>query len=304
MKIILIGSNGTIGSAIAQKLKKAGHSLLEVNLTSGNVHLDISSENAIQKFYEKAGPFDGLICAAGSACTGPLDSLEEKDFYNSIKSKLMGQVNLVIKGNHFINPGGFFTLTSGILAEEPNYNKSALGLVNGALNGFVINAALEMPNKVRINIVSPSILLESIPEQGQCPGRSPIEADHVALHYLRTVNEKINGEVLRAFGKPDVNTEKIMMTIFLKHQQDKNLKDIRDVLDGSSFKKLFPIADSKIVSWYVMMGIGQVVTVQIPAHKLQELNLAIEKGAWGAFNTEFYATYDYMPVYEDGRLNK
>lgn len=50
-----------------------------------------------------------------------------------------------------------------------------------------------------------------------------------------------------------------------------------------------------------MMGIGQVVTVKIPGGALRELDLTIEKGAWGAFDTEFYPTYDLYPVIK-GRL--
>ena len=46
------------------------------------------------------------------------------------------------------------------------------------------------------------------------------------------------------------------------------------------------------------MGIGQVVTLKLPAEKLREVNLAIEQKAWGAFETEFYATYDFQPIWQ------
>lgn len=95
---------------------------------------------------------------------------------------------------------------------------------------------------------------------------------------------------------PKTATESVMITVFLKHQEDKNLKEINAKLAENKFKEMFPIKEARVISWYVMMGIGQVVTVKIPAAKLRELNLSIENGAWGAFNTEFYPTYDYMPV--------
>jgi hypothetical protein len=50
------------------------------------------------------------------------------------------------------------------------------------------------------------------------------------------------------------------------------------------------------VSWYVMMGIGQVVTLRVPANRLREVNRAIEETAWGGYRTEFYPTYDYKAL--------
>jgi hypothetical protein len=102
-------------------------------------------------------------------------------------------------------------------------------------------------------------------------------------------------------GKADAQktvNDSIMITIFLKHQQDKSLDSIQHNLDKTAFWKMFPPKTARIVSWYVMMGIGQVVTLKLPAADLRTLNLSIEKGAWGAFNTEFYPTYDYYPVWE------
>ncbi|HEV7674542.1 MAG TPA: hypothetical protein VGQ12_08430 [Candidatus Angelobacter sp.] len=90
----------------------------------------------------------------------------------------------------------------------------------------------------------------------------------------------------------------MMLTIFLKHDQAKTLDEINQHLKQTGFTEKFPPADSEVVSWYVMMGIGQVVTLRFPAEKLRDVNLAIEHGAWGAYRTEFYPTYDYMPVWK------
>ena len=101
-----------------------------------------------------------------------------------------------------------------------------------------------------------------------------------------------------------VNTQandSILLTIFLKHQQNMNLGEINAKLDDTGFWKNFPPDGVEVKSWYVMMGIGQVVTLQVPAAKLREVNLAIEKNAWGAFETEFYPTYDFQPVWQNLR---
>jgi hypothetical protein len=92
-----------------------------------------------------------------------------------------------------------------------------------------------------------------------------------------------------------------LLTIFLKHDQSKNLGQIQAELKKAGFEEKFPPKGIEVVSWYVMMGIGQVVTVRVPADRLREVNLAIENGAWGAFRTEFYPTYDYKPVWEAAR---
>jgi len=92
-----------------------------------------------------------------------------------------------------------------------------------------------------------------------------------------------------------VVSDSIMITIMLKHQQDKNLNQLREIQEQNKFLENFPPPSARVVSWYVMMGIGQVVTVRIPASELRTLNLSIENGAWGAFTTEFYPTYDLAP---------
>ena len=99
-------------------------------------------------------------------------------------------------------------------------------------------------------------------------------------------------------GKQD---EKMMMTVFLKHQQTMNLDEIGEKLRSAGFWTQFPPEDVEVVSWYVMMGIGQVVTLRFHPAKLRDINLAIEKSAWGAFETEFYPTYDFRKVFEQKR---
>lgn len=96
----------------------------------------------------------------------------------------------------------------------------------------------------------------------------------------------------------DKKPEAFLLTIFLKHNQAKTLAEINEHLEKTGFWKKFPPQGVEVVSWYVMMGIGQVVTLRVPPEKLRAVNLAIEQNAWGAYSTEFYATYDFKPVWE------
>jgi hypothetical protein len=88
----------------------------------------------------------------------------------------------------------------------------------------------------------------------------------------------------------------VMLTIFLKHDQSRPLSELNAQLDKQGFYKAFPPDGIEVVSWYVMMGIGQVVTLRLPASRLREVNRIFETMAWGAYRTEFYATYDYKAV--------
>ena len=89
-----------------------------------------------------------------------------------------------------------------------------------------------------------------------------------------------------------------MITIFFRHDQSKNLDEIQAYLRESGFWREFPPQGIEIVSWQVMMGIGHVVTIKVPAPRLREVNIVIEKRAWHAFRTEIYPTYDFLPFYQ------
>ena len=96
----------------------------------------------------------------------------------------------------------------------------------------------------------------------------------------------------------------ILLTVFLKHDQAKTLDEINKLEDEQGLYKAFPPPGTAVVSWHVVMGIGQIVTLEVPAGKLREVNRALEKAAWKAFRTEFYPTYDYYPVVRDKLANK
>ena len=90
----------------------------------------------------------------------------------------------------------------------------------------------------------------------------------------------------------------ILLTIFLKHDQSKPLGKINEELKAQGFFKAFPPPGIQVASWYVVMGIGQVVTLRVPAHRLREVNRVVEDTAWGAYRTEFYPTYDFKAIAE------
>lgn len=93
--------------------------------------------------------------------------------------------------------------------------------------------------------------------------------------------------------------DSVLVTVILKHQQGKNLQEIRRILEAQGFWDLFPPEDARVISWTLAMGLGHVVVLQVPVSAVRRLNLSLENGAWGAFDTEIYLSYDYKSLWED-----
>jgi NAD(P)-dependent dehydrogenase (short-subunit alcohol dehydrogenase family) len=196
MRIIVIGATGTIGKAVVDAL--AGrHEVIRVGHRGGDYQVDMASRESIEQLFQAVGEFDALVSAAGQAKFGALDGLSDGDFQFSLGSKLMGQVNLVRLGLAHVNDGGSFTLTSGVLASEPTPGSSAISLVNGGLEAFAGAAALDLPRGVRVNVVSPPWVSETLEAMGR-DGGAGLPAAQVARAYVESVEGSQNGEVLDA----------------------------------------------------------------------------------------------------------
>ncbi|PYC27272.1 short chain dehydrogenase [Aquipseudomonas alcaligenes] len=197
MKIILVGASGTIGQAIDRELRER-HDIVRVGRNSGELQVDITDPASIRRLFEQTGPFDALISAAGNAHFGALEELSAKEFAVGLDDKLMGQINLVLIGREFANDGASFTLTSGVLSEDPIRYGAAVSTVNAALDGFVRAAAIELPRGLRINGVSPTILEESLPAYGPYfRGFKAVPAATVALAYAKSAEGRQTGQVYR-----------------------------------------------------------------------------------------------------------
>ena len=196
MKILIIGATGTIGKHVSAELQK-DHDVIKAGSKSADIQVDISSIESIENFYNQVGKFDALICAAGGAQFGPLASMKDADFRIGVNSKLMGQVNLVLIGQHYINPKGSFTLTSGALADDPIVMGANVSTMNGAINGFVKGTAIELENSVRINAVSPDIVEESTAYFSYFPGHVPVTMSRVTQAYVKSVMGGQTGQIYK-----------------------------------------------------------------------------------------------------------
>ncbi len=200
MKILIIGGNGTIGKKVSKHFS-LDHEVIIGGRNSGDVTVDIADNSSIKSMFEIIGKVDAVVCIAGEAKWAEFDSMTEEDFYIGLKSKLMGQVNLVRMGKDYMNPGGSFTLTTGILGDHPVALTTSAALVNGGIQSFVKAVSLELGNSIRINVVSPG-LVEDAAEKYETyfPGHNPIPMKKVINGYVKSVQGRDNGEIIRVYN--------------------------------------------------------------------------------------------------------
>jgi NAD(P)-dependent dehydrogenase (short-subunit alcohol dehydrogenase family) len=195
MKIIVIGGTGTIGKAIVEELNPR-HEIITAGIKNGDIQIDIANKESIAAMYKKIQSIDAVVLATGQVHFGALTEMEESDYALGLQNKLMGQVNVVLAGLQHINANGSFTLTSGILNRDPIRYGSSAAMVNGALDGFVKSAALEIPNGIRINCVSPTVITEAL--KSYAPyfrGFNSVSAARVALAYSKSVEGLQTGQI-------------------------------------------------------------------------------------------------------------
>jgi NAD(P)-dependent dehydrogenase (short-subunit alcohol dehydrogenase family) len=199
MKILIIGGSGTIGRKVSAQFA-GSHEVRIAGRTSGDVRVDLAAPETIEAMYESVGGLDAVVCVAGEVKWGAFAQMSEADFYVGLKSKLMGQVNLVRIGQCHVNDGGSFTLTTGILADDPVMLTTSAALVNGAIHGFVKAASLELNRGLRINAVSAGLVEDSVEKYGPYfPGHNPIPMNKVVNGYVKSVEGKLTGEVIRIY---------------------------------------------------------------------------------------------------------
>ncbi len=199
MKILVIGGNGTIGNKVASHLNQK-HDIIVAGRNSGDFQVDITEVQSIRELLESIPSLDSIICLAGEAKWDDFKDLTEEDHYIGIRSKLMGQVNLVRIAQDYLKSRGSITLSTGILADDPVIKTTSAALVNGAIHSFVKAVALEIENELRINVVSLGVVEDAYEKyKGYFPGHNPIPMRKVVNGYARTVLWKGNGEIVRIY---------------------------------------------------------------------------------------------------------
>ncbi len=198
MKIIIVGATGTLGKKVSDAFAQK-HEVVRVGNTHGDVQVDITNETSIKAMFDKIGAFDALISTSGSAPFAGIQEMTGEKFREGLLDKLLGQINLVLIGQHYINKGGSFSLTSGILSDHPVAAGIALSTINGGLNSFVYAASAELENGVRINAISPNVVEDSPAYFDSFPGEIPVTMEKVVKAFEKSVLGIISGQVIKVY---------------------------------------------------------------------------------------------------------
>lgn len=195
MKFLVVGSTGLIGSYVAKTLSKHG-TVIGVSRTT-QISVDVKDPASIKAMYEKVGKVDAVASCIGKVAFKPVAELTYEDYLMGLKDKALGQVELVRAGINFLNDGGSFTLMTGVLARDPIPSGSVAALANGAIESFTLAAAIDLPRGIRINTVSPNVLVEATSYHASFPGFHQVTAQSVADAYVKSILGKQTGQIYK-----------------------------------------------------------------------------------------------------------
>ncbi len=199
MKLVLIGGSGTIGSHVYNAFAE-DHEVILASRRSVDFPVNIADKESIEALFRKTGKVDAVICIAGEAKWAPFDELSESDFYTGIKSKMMGQVNLVKIAKEYVPPSGSITLTTGILGERPVPMTTSAALVNGAIHSFVLAFKQDYPKGPRLNVVAPGLVEDAYEKyKDYFPGHIPVPMEKVVEGYKKSVSGTDHGTLIRIY---------------------------------------------------------------------------------------------------------
>jgi NAD(P)-dependent dehydrogenase (short-subunit alcohol dehydrogenase family) len=200
MRVLLVGGSGTLGTAVGEALRERGHHLVTVGRTSGDIRADATDPADLGRVFDEAGTLDAVVSAAGSVPYKRITDMTPEDYLAAYRGKVASQVELVRQGTSRIAERGCFTLITGVLGREPIVTGSAAALANGAVEAFVLAAALEIAPQ-RVNAISPTVVTESLDRYGDVfPGYPPVDLADVARAYIRSVEGAETGKIFRLPG--------------------------------------------------------------------------------------------------------
>ena len=197
MKIVIVGASGTMGQYLANVLERENHEVIRASRSSEEIQVDTTSTQSIEAMFARIGTFDALISTAGETFVGPWKNLNDQTFKKGIEGKMMGQINLVLIGQHYINPKGSFTLITGALTHEPQINFANASAANGAVEGIVKAAAIELPNGIRINAVSPTVIENSPQYFPYFPGEIPTTMKQLEFGFKKSLFGAVTGHIIK-----------------------------------------------------------------------------------------------------------
>jgi NAD(P)-dependent dehydrogenase (short-subunit alcohol dehydrogenase family) len=193
--ILVIGASGLIGSAVADALETGGHRVIRASRSTGE-RVDIRDADSLTALFARVGPLDAVVITTGSVPFRPVDELTLDDFRAGFEDKTLGQISAATIAASHLRDNGSITVTTGILSDRPVPTGAAASVANGALNAYVRAAAPSLPRGLRINAVSPNVLIEAPGYHASFPGFTPVAVADVARAYADVIEGDSTGAVI------------------------------------------------------------------------------------------------------------
>jgi NAD(P)-dependent dehydrogenase (short-subunit alcohol dehydrogenase family) len=203
MRTLVIGATGLVGGAAADALEAFGDEVLRASQSS-ELSVDVTDAGSIAALLERVttdGPLDAVVCAVGSVPFKPLGDLTAEDYLAAYRGKVASQVDVTRLATPLLADGGSITLTTGVLAREPIRTGAAAALANGAVESYVVSAAAELPRGLRINAISPTVLVEATGYHPFFPGFTQVSAAEVGQAFVKAVHGVQTGQVHALDGR-------------------------------------------------------------------------------------------------------
>ena len=195
-KIIVVGATGKLGRVVVEGLQK-DYEVIRAGRSGPDLKIDAFDFESVSDILASVGPFDGLVSCIGGTPFKTFEELTMDDFATGLSTKCFSQLNLAKAAIPFLSENGSITLTSGIIGDEPIIAGSCAAAANGALNMCVSTLAAEYAGKLRINVVSPSIIENSVDHYGMLfDGFEPTSNESIIHAYRRTISAPITGRVM------------------------------------------------------------------------------------------------------------
>ena len=195
-KIIVVGATGKLGRVVVEGLRK-DYEVIRAGRSGPDLKIDAFDFESVSDIFASVGPFDGLVSCIGGTPFKTFEELTMNDFAAGLSTKCFSQLNLAKAAIPFLSENGSITLTSGIIGDEPIIAGSCAAAANGALNMCVSTLAAEYAGKLRINVVSPSIIENSVDHYGMLfDGFEPTSNESIIHAYRRTISAPITGRVM------------------------------------------------------------------------------------------------------------
>ncbi|MFE7273411.1 short chain dehydrogenase [Streptomyces sp. NPDC057623] len=192
MKVLVIGATGTVGTAVVGALE-ASHQVVRAS-RKGPVKADLDNPASLDALFAEVPDLDAVVCCAAGGPLVDLVAAPDDEITAAVRGKLLGQVALARRAVRHLRDGGSVTLTGGTFP-APLAGGSLGALINAGLEGFVRNAAAELPRNLRINVISPGWIKETLEGMGMDPaGGTPVT--EVARAYVEAVEGAAQGQTI------------------------------------------------------------------------------------------------------------